>query len=516
MAEYIVALNPDSFASSTEARNEITGAGATISEIYALTYTYKIEATAEQLANISNISHQSLSSSEVAVESQAIDYSHFRTLDNRLDNAIETGLYGDVNFRPKYKGDGVTVYIVDTGVDGNHIELANSNVQLLSTQYSDGGIDTAGHGTAVASLIVGENIGIAKNAGLYNVKAFQNNSGNVQIGHIIGALSSVKGHHDTNDQDDVKVVCLPWTTPQNNFIDAKVRELNSGNLVVVAAAGNHNANVSSYSPSGVAEIITVGSVNRNGNVCGFTNMPFGPSGVSNPGPNYGSPLDIFALGEDVNYAEVLSPDDDYLSADGTSLTAGIVAGGVASYIQKHQNKNSNEIKDIVIAEGSTLGKQYIGVEPGSNSNVDLNAINLSLLTLDAEDSSDLFTVPSSRIMNIQVNNIANVDLGLNNTAANVEVLTFSPLSPWMSFNVGTGVFEANTNSLPANVSPGIYMFAVRGEVGGNVLVEEYSVGVYTSAESELDSASSYYYDTDTSSYDPVETTTYEGAVPQKP
>ena len=119
-------------------------------------------------------------------------------------------------------------------------------------------------------------------------------------------------------------------------------------------------------------------------------------------------------------------------------------------------------------------------------------------------------------MNIQVNNIDNVDLGLNNTAANVEVLTFSPLSPWMSFDVGTGVFEANTNSLPANVSPGIYMFAVRGEVGGNVLVEEYSVGVYTSAESELDSASSYYYDTDTSSYDPVETTTYEGAVPQKP
>ena len=86
----------------------------------------------------------------------------------------------------------------------------------------------------------------------------------------------------------------------------------------------------------------------------------------------------------------------------------------------------------------------------------------------------------------------------------------------MSFDTGTGIFEANTNSLPGGVSPGIYLFAVRGEVGGNTLVEEYSVGVYDSSESELDTASSYYYDTETTSYDPVETTTYEGAVPQKP
>ena len=516
MAEYIVALNPDNFASSTAARNEITGSGATISEIYALTYTYRIEATTEQLANISNISHQSLSDSEVTVESQVIDTSHFSTLDNRLDALGDGSLNGDVNFRPKYKGDGVTVYLVDTGIDGTHIELANSNVQLLSTQYSDEGIDESGHGTAVASLINGENIGIAKNAGLYNVKAFQQTSGNVQIGKIISALSSVKGHHDTNSQDKVKVVCLPWTTPQNDFIDASIREMNSANLVVVASAGNHNANVSTYSPGGVSEIITVGSINRLGNVMNFTNMPFGPSGVTNPGPNYGKSLDIFALGDNVNYAETKSPDDPYLSGDGTSLSAGIVAGGVASYIQKHNDKSSAEIKNIVIAEGSSIGKQFIRLDDTANLNINLNELNLSLLTLDAESSSDLFTTPSGRILNIAINNVANVDLGLNGSAANVEVLTFSPLAPWMTFGTDTGIFTANTNSLPGGVSPGIYLFAVRGEVGGNTLVEEYSVGVYDSNVSELDTASSYYYDTDNADYDPVETTTYEGAVPQKP
>ena len=39
----------------------------------------------------------------------------------------------------------------------------------------------------------------------------------------------------------------------------------------------------------------------------------------------------------------------------------------------------------------------------------------------------------------------------------------------------------------ANVTvPGIYHFAVKGEVSGTVLVEEYSIGIYTSDVGELD------------------------------
>ena len=339
-----------------------------------------------------------------------------------------------------------------------------------------------------------------------------------EVNPQVEALSNVKGHHDANDTDDVKVVCLPWTTPQNNFIDAKILELNAANIVVVASAGNHNADINNYSPAGVEEIITVGSIDGAGNIASFTNLPFGTT-PANALNNYGAALDIFTIGETVCYAEVKSPDEDYLTGGGTSLSAGIVAGGVAAYIQKHTDKTSAEIKNIVVSEGSSIGKEIVRVNADVTSSININELNLSLLSLDADGQSDLFSEPSGRIANIEHGAaVSTINLGLQSGAANVEVLSFSPLSPWMALNTTTGVLTidtTDTTTCPADKAPGVYLFAVRGEIGGNVLVEEYSVGLYETNVSEVETANNYYYDTDTSSYDPVETTTYEGAVPSK-
>jgi hypothetical protein len=208
-----------------------------------------------------------------------------------------------------------------------------------------------------------------------------------------------------------------------------------------------------------------------------------------------------------------------MTGGGTSLSAGIVAGGVCSYIQKHSDKSSAQIKDVVISEGSTIGKEIIRVNADITSSININELNLSLLSLDAEGQSELFSEASGRIANIQYGAASStVDLGLQAGSANVEVLSFSPLSPWMAFDTSTGVLTLDTtdsSTAPASISPAVYLFAVRGEVGGNVLVEEYSVGVYTTAVTEVDGADNFYYDTDSTSYDAVETTTYEGAVPSK-
>ena len=516
MAKYIVAMDSTQYTNPVEARTEITDSGASVTVIYNLEYTYEIEATADQLAAISNVSHSSLASAEAGLELQALDTNHFRFLDNRAGRTLTFS--SDASYRPKYRGTGVTVYIVDTGIDLTHPEFANSNVASHSDVITANGQDTDGHGTAVASLIVGENLGVAKDAGLLSVKLFDSATGNTTIGQVIEALSNVKGHHDTNDTDDVKVVCLPWTTPQNNFIDAKILELNAANIVVVASAGNHNADINNYSPAGVEEIITVGSIDGAGNIASFTNLPFGTT-PDNALNNYGAALDIFTIGETVCYAEVKSPDEDYLTGGGTSLSAGIVAGGVAAYVQKHNDKSSAEIKDIVISEGSSIGKEIIRVNADVTSSININELNLSLLSLDADGQSELFTEPSGRVANIEHGAVATtVDLGLQSGAANVEVLSFSPLSPWMALDTSTGVLTidtTNTSTCPADKAPGVYLFAVRGEIGGNVLVEEYSVGLYATNVSEVETANNYYYDTDTSSYDPVETTTYEGAVPSK-
>ena len=47
------------------------------------------------------------------------------------------------------------------------------------------------------------------------------------------------------------------------------------------------------------------------------------------------------------------------------------------------------------------------------------------------------------------------------------------------------------------------MFGVAGTVSGKTVVEEYSIGLYNSADSELEEANQYYYDAENNLYDEV-------------
>jgi len=118
----------------------------------------------------------------------------------------------------------------------------------------------------------------------------------------------------------------------------------------------------------------------------------------------------------------------------------------------------------------------------------------------------LTDIPSGRLTNIQYGQSTTVDLGLANNASNVSVLDFSPLSPWMSFDTTTGVFVGDTSNVslaPANIAPAVYHFAIKGRIGEETTVEEYSVGVYNTDVSELEEATEYYYDEDTNGYEEV-------------
>jgi hypothetical protein len=67
----------------------------------------------------------------------------------------------------------------------------------------------------------------------------------------------------------------------------------------------------------------------------------------------------------------------------------------------------------------------------------------------------------------------------------------------------------------ADLAPGVYIFAVKGTVSPTadpvdnvIVVEEYSVGLYTTNESEVDGSgdgaiSSYYFDNSNNEYDEV-------------
>ena len=109
-----------------------------------------------------------------------------------------------------------------------------------------------------------------------------------------------------------------------------------------------------------------------------------------------------------------------------------------------------------------------------------------------------------------------MNLGIRSDASNVSVLDFSPLSPWMTLNTGTGLFEADTSNAtlaPASIKPGIYHFAVKGTYANVIYVEEFSVGVYETNESELSASQEFYYDDDDSDYEEI--VTYASSFPSQ-
>jgi subtilisin family serine protease len=71
------------------------------------------------------------------------------------------------------KGNGVSVYIMDSGIHATHPEFLDSTIINLFS-ITDNFLDTSGHGTAIASVISGRSCGLT-NATLKIVKIFDKN-----------------------------------------------------------------------------------------------------------------------------------------------------------------------------------------------------------------------------------------------------------------------------------------------------------------------------------------------------
>jgi len=501
MARYLISLDATVHSSNSAAEAAIAAAGATVEKTFSFPLTYEIEATAEQLESLTGVLQSIEKSATVAVQLQVLNKDH-------LDYTVKRGPSETISYNPVTKGAGQHVYLVDTGIRTTHEQFSLATVNNLHSAFASDPLvddfdDTHGHGTGMASMIVGKDIGTATEATLHNVKLFETSTGQISVGDILDAFDAILTHHNNTSPLQPKVVCLPWTTDQNNFIDSKVIDMNNSNLVVVAAAGNTAENVNTKSPAGVDIIVTVGAYDRDYQVAAFTNGPWGGVTGASSYNNYGAQLDIFALGVNVNVADIAAT-DAYASVSGTSVSAAIVAGIATHYTARYTNKTSSQLKDIILQEGHLLGIKMLSFD-NSSPDVDYAGIYPSIITTDNLDIQLLTTVPSGRIINVQNGTTANVDLGLNLTASNVSVLDFAPVPPFVTADLTTGIISVDASNLDpgANLVPGIYVFAIKGNLGEEIQVEEFSVGIYENNENELELATQYYYDAELGSYDPV-------------
>lgn len=497
MARYLITLDSEVHADRAAAQAAITDAGADVIKTYEFSLTFEIEATAEQIPNIIGVVEHIEKAATTAISVQVLNQDH-------LTNLAAISHEGADSYQPENTGAGSHVYLVDTGLYAEHEQFVGRNINNLYSNFSTDFSDSSGHGTAMASVIIGNTQGVSKDATLHNVKLFEASSSNITLGEIVDALDAVLVHHNTNNNSKVKVVCLPWTTPQNNFLDNKIIEMNNSNLLVVAAAGNDGIDLDTVSPGGVNIVITVGSYNADLQVTEFTNVPWNdPAAPYNN--NYGAALDIFALGVDVSCATIAST-DSYALVSGTSISAGIVAGVAAQWTNLQSTKTATELKDIILQEGHITGQQSLTFDP--DSNIANSNVYRSVATTAMIGAVKLGNLPSGRVLSVQLGLTATKDLELDlANGTDFGVLAFAPLPPWASIDFATGVLTADTSSLDPTMSPGLYLFGVKGKISDTVVIEEYSIGIYTNDPREVDDCMQYYYDLDTDSYDQMVPTT---------
>jgi len=230
-------------------------------------------------------------------------------------------------------GEGVNVYIVDTGLRTTHEEF-EGRASIAYDVFGGDGSDGLGHGTHVAGILGGKTYGAAKGATLHAVRVFRCDefscSGSEET--IIEGIDWV-----TANRTLPAVANISLGGPANPALDAAVENSIASGVTYVVGAGNENTDACTRSPARVAEAITVG-----GTDIFDARGRFSPTQISNFGPC----LDTFAPAKEIPSAWFTS-DTATLATSGTSMASPHVAGVAAMYLESNPLAPPSAVSDAI-------------------------------------------------------------------------------------------------------------------------------------------------------------------------
>ncbi|WP_376975449.1 S8 family serine peptidase [Arcanobacterium hippocoleae] len=268
----------------------------------------------------------------------------------------------------KYNGTGITVGIIDSGVDVSHPGLkakwrGNTGDKSLSwfdpVGNSPDPVDSSGHGTHVIGTILGSDpneaslIGIAPNANFIAARVFDQN-GETNDTRLLKAMQWMLAPVDRNGKAHPelapRIVNNSWgTSSTNELLRDALKQWRDAGILPVFSAGNVGENTpggkgSITQPASFPEAFAVGALRSDDLVAKFSLR--GPSRfTSNPKP------DIVAPGVNIRSSH-LQHKMKILS--GTSMAAPHVTGVAALVLSANPKLKLTELEEILKNSATAL------------------------------------------------------------------------------------------------------------------------------------------------------------------
>src|SRR5438552_14296744 len=288
-------------------------------------------------------------------------------------------------------GRGVTVAVLDTGVDGTHADLAGrvvQNIKLADTQSLGVGFNypvaapnlpntdqAYGHGTFVAGVIAGNGqqsggkyAGVAPNANILGLSA-----GDASLLFVLSGFDYLLANGASYN---VRVVNCSFSANTvfdfNDPVNIGTKMLTDNGVNVVFSAGNTGPGTDSLNPYSVAPwVISAGATDDQGRLANFSSRGefgspmFRPTLVA-PGVNTVSlrPSTLTAVttidGLGANDTQLSSSElPYYTTGSGTSFSAPQVAGVVALMLEANPQLTPAQIRDILQRTPTPLPPYYL-------------------------------------------------------------------------------------------------------------------------------------------------------------
>jgi subtilisin family serine protease len=333
---YIVMLDPAAGEAKAVAQEQARRAGGSVDEVFGAVKGYTTTLPPAQLDAIRRDRRTRLVVKDDVVRVMDAVPVNQSGAPFGVDRVDQPDLPVNGTFAANHDGDGVTVYVIDTGIRASHAEFGGrASVGADFVRDGRNGVDCDGHGTHVAGIIGGKTYGVAKKVKLVAIRALDC-TGSGTASRLIAALNWVAANRAPNS---VANISLGGAT--NAALDAAVTAAVGQGVAVTVAAGNGSllfggTSACTVSPARVATpgVMTIGATDTRDARASFS--------------NYGPCVDWFAPGVGIKSAWRTS-DTATKTLSGTSMAAPFTAGVAALYLDAHPGASPAGVEAALLA-----------------------------------------------------------------------------------------------------------------------------------------------------------------------